>query len=44
MIKLGQMVLRGVIWVVNDKIRSNGLEGSQLGTHYNKNHGFASET
>ena len=32
MIKLGQMVLKGVNWVHNDKIRSNGLERSQLGT------------
>ena len=32
MTKLGQMVLKGVNWVHNDKIRSNGLEGSQLGT------------
>ena len=39
-IKLGQMVLKGVIWVHSDKIgqgnydpiRSNGLERSQLGT------------
>ena len=33
-IKLGQMVLKGVNWVHNDKIRSNGLERSQLGTQY----------
>ena len=32
MIKLGQMVLKGVNWVQNAKIRSNGLERSQLGT------------
>ena len=32
MIKSGQMVLKGVNWVHNDKIRSNGLERSQLGT------------
>ena len=32
MIKLGQMVLKGVNWVHNDKIRSYGLERSQLGT------------
>ena len=49
MIKLGQMILKGVIWgtqwhksddmvlkgvnwVHNDKIGSNGLERSQLGT------------
>ena len=29
MIKLGQMVLKGVNWIHNDKIRSNGLERSQ---------------
>ena len=29
--KTGQMVLIGVIWVDNDKIRSNGLERNQLG-------------
>ena len=34
MMKLGQMVLKGVNWVDNDKIRSNGLERSQLGTEY----------
>ena len=33
MIKLGQMVLKAVNWVQSDKIRSNGLESSQLGTH-----------
>ena len=32
MIKLGQMVLKGVNWVHNPKIRSYGLERSQLGT------------
>ena len=32
MIKLGQMVLKGVDWVDNTKIRSNGLERSQSGT------------
>ena len=32
MIKLGPMVLKGVIWVHNDKFRLNGLEKSQLGT------------
>ena len=32
MIKLGQMVLKGVNWVHNDKSRSNGLERSQMGT------------
>ena len=28
----GHMVLKGVNWVHNDKIRSNGLEGSKLDT------------
>ena len=32
MIKLGDMVLKGVNWVHNDKIGSYGLERSQLGT------------
>ena len=32
MIKFSQMVLKEVIWVHNDKIRSYGLERSQLGT------------
>ena len=32
MIKSGQMVLKGAIWVHNTKIRSYGLEMSQLGT------------
>ena len=32
MIKFGQMVLKAVIWVYNAKIRSYGLERSQLGT------------
>ena len=32
MIKLGQMVLKGVNWVHNTKIRSNGLEMSHLDT------------
>ena len=32
MIKLDQMVLKGVNWVYNDKIGSNHLERSQLGT------------
>ena len=32
MIKSGQMVLKGVNWVHNAKIRSTGLEGSKLGT------------
>ena len=30
MIKLGQMVLNGLIWVHNTKIRSYGLERTQL--------------
>ena len=30
--KSGHMVLKGVIWVHNNKIGSNGLERSQLGT------------
>ena len=34
MIKLGQMVLKGVSWKHNDKLRSYGLERSQLGTQY----------
>ena len=32
MIKLGQMVLKGVIWVHNAQIRPYGLERSQLGS------------
>ena len=32
MIKLGQMVLKGVNWVHNDEIRSYVLERTQLGT------------
>ena len=28
------MVLKAVNWVHSDKIRSNGLESSQLGTQY----------
>ena len=32
MIKLGQMVLKEINWVHNDKIRSNGDERSKLGT------------
>ena len=32
MIKLGQMVMKGVIWVHNAEIRSYGLERSQLAT------------
>ena len=31
MIKLGKIILKGVNWVHNDKIRSNGLERRQLG-------------
>ena len=34
MIKLGHMVSKGVICVHNVKIRSNGLERSQLGKQY----------
>ena len=34
MMKLVQMVLKGVNWVHNDKIMSNGLERSQLGTQW----------
>ena len=30
--KSGHMVLKGVKWVHNAKIKSNGLEWSQLGT------------
>ena len=30
--KSGHMVLKGVNWVHNDKIRSNGLERNQMGT------------
>ena len=36
MIKSGHMVLKGVNRVHNDKIRSNGLERSQLGTKCKK--------
>ena len=32
MIELGQIVLKGVNWVHNTKIRSYGFERSQLGT------------
>ena len=32
MTKLGQMALKGVNWVHNDKFGLNGLERSQLGT------------
>ena len=32
----GHMVLKGLNYVYNDKIRSNGLERSQLGTLYIK--------
>ena len=39
MIKSGQMVLKGVNWVHNDKIRSNGLERSQLYTMHNEKSG-----
>ena len=34
MIKLGQMVLKGVNWIHNIKLGSYGLERSQLGTQY----------
>ena len=33
-IKLSQMVLKGVNWVHNTNIRLYGLERSQLGTKY----------
>ena len=33
MIKCGQMVLKGVNWVHNAKIRSYGLERNYFGTH-----------
>ena len=33
MIKLGQMIIKGAYWVHNDKLKSYGLERSQLGTH-----------
>ena len=32
--KGGEIVLKGVNWVHNDKIGSNGLERSQLGTQW----------
>ena len=32
MIKLGEIILKGLHRVHNDKISSNGLERSQLGT------------
>ena len=32
MIKLGQMVVKGVNWVHNAKVRSYGVERSHLGT------------
>ena len=34
MIKIGEMVLKGVIWKNNNKLKSYGLERSQLGTQY----------
>ena len=34
MIKSGQMVLKGVDWVQNDKMMSNGFERSQYGTQW----------
>ena len=36
MIKFGQMVLKGVNWVQNDKIRSYGLERGNLCTQCKK--------
>ena len=44
MIKWGYMVLKGVSWVHNDTIGSNGLERGQLGTQDNKNHGLGFKT
>ena len=38
MIKLGQMVLKGVNYTHNDKIRSNGLERSQFRTLQKSGH------
>ena len=32
--KSGDMVLKGLNWVHNDKIGSNGLERTNLGTQY----------
>ena len=32
--KSGHMVLNGVNWVHNDKIRSNGLERTDMSTQY----------
>ena len=32
MINWGQMVLKGVIWIHNYKIRSNGLDKIPMGT------------
>ena len=42
MIKLGQMILKGVDLVHNTKFRSYSLERSQLGTPYKNQeiHGF----
>ena len=40
MIKLSQIVLKGVNWVHNDKIRSNGFLRSELGTQYKKSIGY----
>ena len=34
MLKSGYMVLKGVNWVHNDKIRLNGPERGQLGRQY----------
>ena len=40
LIKLGQMVLKGVNWVHNDKIRGNGPERNQLSIQYKKYKGY----
>ena len=37
------MVLKGVKWAHDHKIRSNGIERSQLGTQDHKNHGLGSK-
>ena len=37
MIKLAQMVLKGVNWIHNANIKSHGLERSEMYTQY-KNH------
>ena len=43
MIKLGHTVLKGVNWVDNDKIRSNDVERSQLGTQYKNTRSYGLE-